>query len=270
MTKILAIILEGKGGCGKSFIAQLVREWMMGPEGDRSVRVLDSDINNSSMAQIDPSAKFAGLRDENDIEARGIITMAVRDLGDSVIDGVVWDTAAGIEDIIRSRVLPAILVRAAKAKVAIVVLRPITTSQFTQDAALEFAAWAAKNGVGTVFVRNLGQGRAAKYFSDWDAFEPRRAAIPPATEVVLPDLGCWVADEATSLGLGLGDVALGRFGRLTEKARAVAERKFTPEIQLAVADWLELRRTEFDVAIKQAIANMSAPPAPTKTKADIK
>jgi hypothetical protein len=84
----------------------------------------------------------------------------------------------------------------------------------------------------------------------------------------LPDLGCWVADEATSLGLSLGDVALGNFARLNEKARAVAERKFTPEIQLAVADWLELRRIEFDVAISKAIANISAPQTKTKIKVE--
>lgn len=268
MKRVLAIILEGKGGCGKSFIAQIVREYLRGPEGDCNVRVIDSDVNNSSMAQIDRDAKFAGLRSENDIASVGVISMTVRDLGEGSIDGAVWDTAAGTEDIIRERVLPTLLPRALKMKVPVVALRPITTSQFTQDAALEFAEWGAKNGVATVFVRNLGQGRASKYFLDWDELDQRRAAIPPATEVVLPDLGCWVADEATSLGLSLGNVALGDFSRLGEKARAVAERKFSPEVQLAVADWLELRRIEFGVAISKAVANIAPPAAAAKIKAE--
>jgi hypothetical protein len=133
---------------------------------------------------------------------------------------------------------------------------------------LACAKWAVANGVGVVFVRNLGQGRAEKYFAEWDKLARRHASMPPATEVVLPDLGCWVADEATSLHLSLGDVALGNFGRLNEKEREVAERKFTPEIRLFVADWLALRYTEFDVAISKAIANLSPPAAAAKTKAE--
>ena len=263
--KALIIVAGGKGGIGKSFTSQIVYQWLLGPDGNRSVRVIDSDVANSCMAQVFADAKFAALHDANDaIEASGVIGSAVRDIGERMIHGAVWDTAAGTEEIIRAQAMPALLKRAAKANVPIVCLRPITTSQYTQDAALEFAEWAHPHGVAVVFVRNLGQGRAQRYFGEWEALPERKAAIPPAVELVMPDLGCWIADEASSLRLSLGDIALGNFSQLQDKARAVAEKKFTPEIQLAVADWLELRCIEFEQAITQAIANLSMVAAKSK------
>jgi len=255
--KVLAIILADKGGVGKSFIAQIVHEMMKGPDEQHSVFCIDSDVGNSSTKQIFPDAEFAGVRDANDIASVGVITKSIRDLGNGVLDGVIWDTAAGSEEIVMDSIMPILLRLAAKCKIKIVVYRPITTSQYTQDGAVAFAEWAKENDVAVVFVRNLGQGRAAKYFADWAELPDRKAVMPPAVEATLPDLGCWIADEAASLRLSLGDVALARFDRLTEKGRAVADRKFTPAVQMAVADWLEMRCDEFAAITAEAIANIS-------------
>jgi hypothetical protein len=144
-----------------------------------------------------------------------------------------------------------------KEKVTLVVVRPITTSAFVQESAVEFANWAHDNGVAVVFVRNFGQGRREEYFAEWDALEDRNAAIPPAIEVMLPDLGAWIGDEATALGLSLADIATARFDRLSEKARHIADRKFGPEVQLVVADYLEQRCVDLGAAIDLAIDNLA-------------
>ena len=261
-------VIEGKGGVGKSFISQLLYSVAMGPDGLGNVRMIDSDVNNSSMAQIYEHTQFAGIRDANDLEAVGTVGMAIKDLGNDLIDAAVWDTMAGTADIIVEKVLPSLAARAKKAKVNIVIARPITTSRYTQESALEFAAWARTQGIATLFVRNLGQARAARYFADWDANTDRNAFNPPIAEVILPDLGAWLSDEATALGLSIEDVALGRFDKLPERGRQIAFEKFPPTVQLAVADWIELRRTEFEQAIDCAIATLSAAPTP-KTKARV-
>lgn len=258
MKNVLCITLTDKGGAGKSFAAQIAREALRGPEGLNTVRVIDSDVANSSMAQIDETVEFAGLRDANDVAALGVVSKGLRDLADHIIDGLVWDTAAQMESIVRESVLPSVLVRAQKTKTSVVVLRLITTSQYTQDGAVDFAKWAASNGVAVVFVRNLGQGRAAKYFREWDADEERKASIPPAVEFVLPDLGCWVADEAASLKLSLSDIATGDFSRLSGRALEVAQSKFTLNVQLGVADYLEMRCFELGIAMETAIDNIKA------------
>jgi MinD superfamily P-loop ATPase len=203
LRKILAIVLTDKGGVGKSFVAQILNEMYKGPDEQYSVSCIDSDVGNSSTAQIFETAEFAGVRDVNDLEAFGTIYGAVQKLADRTCDAVVWDTAAGTEQIVKNEVMPSLLRRAAKAGVTIVVYRPITTSQYTQDDAVRFAEWAMAFGIAVVFVRNLGQGRAARFFVDWDQDSERKKVMPPATEVVLPDLGCWVADEAASLRLSL-------------------------------------------------------------------
>lgn len=118
MRNIFAACITPKGGVGKTFAMQVVRETLKGPDGLNNVRVIDSDVANSSMKQIDPTAQFAGLRDANDIEARGVIAKALVDLGDGVIDAAVWDTAAGAEDIMYDSMLPLIVSRARKTEVA--------------------------------------------------------------------------------------------------------------------------------------------------------
>jgi len=227
-------------------------------------------VNNSSMAQIDPDTQFAGLSDPTDLQSIGTLLMAVDQLGNESVDGVVWDTAAGIEETLKDQILPQVLKRANKQKVKLIVMRPITTSAFTQQAAVSFALWAQERGIIVIFVRNLGQGRAQKYFLDWESDPDRLKLHPQPVEIILPDLGCWIADESTALGLSIADVALGNFGRLTPGARAVAERKFTPQVQLATADWLDSRRAEFEQAIAQAIAQANShettPPATPKKK----
>lgn len=265
--KSLIITLEGKGGVGKSMISQIAVETARGPDGLAQVRVIDSDVNNSSMAQIYPDAAFAAIRDANDAaEAVGTLLLAMRDIASGVVDSAIWDTAAGTEDIIRAKVLDQIVLRARKENVNIVVLRPITTSVLVQQSAIDFAAAARERGIAVVFVRNSGQGRADKYFADWHSHAERLALMPPAVEVVLPDLGCWVADEASALRLSLADIAQGRFDHLGPQARTFAETKFTPGIQLFVADWLQMRCQEFGDAIAQAIANITH----AKTKAQSK
>jgi hypothetical protein len=258
MKKILAAPITDKGGSGKSFTAQILRETLRGPESLNSVQVIDSDVGNSSMAQIDPTAKYAGLRDANDVAAQGVLARGMKDLADGTIDALVWDTAAGIEKTVREDVLPSLLVRARKAKIAVICFRLVTTSQYTQDGAVDFAKWGRENGVAVVYVRNLGQGRAARYFREWEELEERRKTMPPAVEVILPDLGCWIADEAASLGLGLGDIAVGDFSRLSGRALEVAQSKFSEDVQLGVADYLEMRRIDFEQAMEQAVSNLQA------------
>jgi hypothetical protein len=60
------------------------------------------------------------------------------------------------------------------------------------------------------------------------------------------------------------EAAVRGFRSLKVKARAVAIRKFTPEIQLAVTDWLEMRCEEFDEAIKKAMNNAAAATSQSK------
>ena len=254
----IVITIGGKGGIGKSLCAQIARETLLGEKCDKNVIVIDSDVNNSVMAQIYPNIVFVPIRDEARLEARGILIEAIRSLGSGKADAIVWDLGAGTEDIVRERFLSDVTRWADRAGIDVIALRPITTSVFSQIQSIDFARWAGAHGIATVIVRNLGQGRSPALFDHWQSIVEKRQVCPPAVEVDLDDLGAWVSDEATAMGLSLADVAQGRFGHLAEGARAVAEARLTPPVQLAIADYLETQCQAFETAISRAVDNLKA------------
>lgn len=254
----IVITIGGKGGIGKSLCAQIARETLLGEKADKNIVVIDSDVNNSVMAQIYQKVVFVPIRDEARLEARGTLIEALRMLQSGRAHGIVWDLGAGTEDIARARFLPDVTRWAEKIGVDVVAIRPITTSAFSQMQTVEFIHWAAENRIATVIVKNLGQGRSLSLFEHWRKIAEKHQIYPPAVEVDLGDLGAWVSDEATALGLSLADVAKGQFGHLSEGARAVADGRLTPPVQLAIADYLEMQCEAFETAIRRAIDNVGA------------
>lgn len=254
--KVIAMTIGGKGGIGKSICAQIARETLAGPDRTKKVIIVDSDINNAAMAQIYRDVVFVPIRDATNLEARGALIESIQMVATGGADALVWDLGAGTEDIVRAKYLQDVSRWAAKARIDVIAIRPITTSAFSQMQAIEFVQWAAQNRVATVIVKNLGQGRAEPLFEHWRSVAARHEIFPPAVEVNLADLGSWVTDEATALGLSLADVALGRVDHLDERRRTVAETRFTTPVRLAVADYLEEQCSRFAGAFAQAVLNL--------------
>ena len=195
-TSIIAVVLAARGGVGKSVIAAVLREALAGPDGSNKVQVLESDLNNSSMASIDKNALRVDL--SGDKTGMGNAFLAVKRLVNDEAQAVVWDTPAGNEKLVVD-LLRMVVAKLKKDMPAarVVVFRPITTSVFTQEFAVEFCKTARELGIAVVMVRNFGQGRLPEYYNDWDANSERAAAIKGGAEENDPRriLGAWVADE---------------------------------------------------------------------------
>ena len=98
-----------------------------------------------------------------EVEAAGVLASFLRRDEDAmVVDTGARSEAAFITLI--ERLLP----RAKAERVAIVVLRPLTLSSFSQSNAVAFVGRLAPLGVKVVLVKNLSQGRTNAHFADWD------------------------------------------------------------------------------------------------------
>ena len=242
-------VLGGKGGIGKSLLAQILAT--KSRETYRSVFVVDTDHSNNSTRSIDPDARMLDIWD---VTARGGLAVLLAELKATPSCAAVIDTGAQ-EDAPLIDMLEWLAREAGRAGACLVPVLPLSLSTHTQRRAVEFAAIAARLRVPVVFVRNLGQGRTAADFAvRWGRSRTRAEAIERgAVETELPDAGARWADEAGGYGLSLADVALGRWAKAGSKADEAAA-----SFDASARAWLNIYLDEAGDALTRAIGEAIA------------
>lgn len=255
---IVAIVMEGKGGVGKSLIAQLLKA-ALEFDGKNAVHVVDTDSTNSSMVQIfgQDNVDFVDFADESSLGQFGLL---IDNLRDQTFHAAVIDSGARDEQAMTARI-PAMLHRIGKTKTnaKIVVLRPITLSSHVQANAEAFCLGPAKSlEIPVVLVKNLGQGRKPADFAAWENSDRRKKCLEAgAAEIDLPNLGARWSDECSGFSLPIADVALANFDKVAAVDRAEAEKLFTPAVRMWFAEYLDDVVGRLQTGIESAIANKS-------------
>ncbi|KPH80804.1 hypothetical protein [Bosea vaviloviae] len=247
---LLVIVLDGKGGVSKSVISGAV---VFGFETLGEVMAkFDTDTTNSTLTAMYEDAR---LIDVHKADWSAPITYAISQIGnDGVSRMLLIDTGARDEAKIKER-LPLIATKMAAVGGRLLVIRPITTSNFAQTNAIEFAMSTANTDIGVVFMRVVAQGRTEDDFDEWLALSARKAALAAgAVDTFISDLGVKHADNAVAYGLSFVDVAMGRFEKCGEDENR-ARKDFNPEIQGWFMDWLDDQTQRWLPAFHQALRN---------------
>jgi len=245
--RALVLVLDAKGGSGKSTAAQ-VTVHALGGRGH--VECISTDTANSNLNQIG----LTTLPPVDLAEPENIGHLfALADHVGKESQFAVIDTGARDE----ARLLPFLPRLAQRLKhngAQLMVLRPITTSHFSQANALQYSRQRPP-GTSCLFVRNLGQGREERHFQRWKESTERAEALRSGVvETTIDSLGPLIADNATSFNLSLEDVAHGDFRRAgVDQDRA--EKLFDKARQLFVAEFLREHGERFRAALIEAVRN---------------
>ena len=239
--KYFIIVLDAKGGLGKSLMLQVAYEAVSG--SDRKVLVLDADKVNSNLSRIGLSKKEDAVRaDRKDFE--GFLLDAAEQLELGLVQAVVVDSAAGGEEYFNKH-LKELAKQIKLFGGRLIVIRPITTNPLNQDNAVAFGRDIMTDDMGVVMVRNLGQGRTEEDFAIWTE-SPERAEMLQRgmLEVDLEAAGALYSDLATGLEISIADIARKRPNEMGLKSRKldIANRYFTRPVRLFIAKWM-LRQT---------------------------
>ncbi|MEZ2406098.1 hypothetical protein AB6806_04695 [Bosea sp. RCC_152_1] len=243
----LVVVLNGKGGEGKSTIAQT---FVHALGGRGHIDCISTDTANSNLNQIG----LATLPPVDLAETENIgHLLALADRVGKESQFALVDTGARDE----ARLLPFLPGLAQRLKrngAQLTVLRPITASHFGQANALSYSRQRPP-ATSCLFVRNLGQGRDEKHFQRWkESIERAEALRSGVVETTIDSLGPLIADNATSFNLSLEDVAHGDFRRAgVDQDRA--EKLFDKARQLFVAEFLREHGERFRAALIEAARN---------------
>lgn len=262
----IIIVLDDKGGVGKSIITQAVYQLLL--FFDFKVALGDTDTHNSTSAQTSEGAHMLDLRAKT---SEGRLLRLLNSAFAKQIDHIVIDVGAREEAEIQA-LLPKLVEAAHKMGGRVVVVRPITLGSHNQRNAIRFMAVAEALRIPTVFVRNEGQGRRPEFFDRWIASESRANALARgAVETVLTDADVRYADEAVGLELSFADCALQDWTKLmptegmTDEQRKYAEQDvahassfFSDDVAAFLGEWLRINMRALGDAIEEAIATREA------------
>jgi hypothetical protein len=247
----MILVVEGKGGTGKSLIAQVCAAMIRDQKQHSRLLMVDTDSTNSSTKSIEADAEFAEFGKD---EIRGVFVNVIAGLRSRTYDNVVVDTGARDEKHV-IKILPWLSKALSDIGADLIVVRPITLSSQVQRNAVAFVLSTRQLALKTIFVRNLGQGREPEEFEYWHSTKARAEALAAgAVECEMPDAGAHFADEAGGFGLSLADVALGNFSKAGEDADA-ASRAFNKNDQAWLSIWLDEQILAFRSAIAAAGAS---------------
>lgn len=244
--KILALVLENKGGAGKSTIAQVVVETLR-LHGER-IHVIETDTSNSSMATTGlATGAVASTREEGFV---GALIEAIRKVQRNQVDHAVIDCGARDEADVMP-LIPELAREMTQIGGKLIVFRPITTNHFIQNNAVECARALQKTDAGVVFVTNISCGRRPEHFRRWYGTKTF-ASLTEAGVVSMEigDAGPVLADNAVSLGLSFGDVAMGNLDK-AGKYEELARQLFDDRLQYATASWLARSTRAMEEAIER-------------------
>lgn len=248
--RFVAMVLENKGGVGKSRIAEILIYTLSGGESvDRKVLIAESDSANRNMKMVGAS-EFLDLKV---VEWTGQLEYIGERIAEGEYDHAVIDFGARDELPIRE-FLPEYARYLAEKGVRLVIVRPITLSTFVQNNAHSFVMSIKTHDMGGIAVRNLSQGRLLSLFSDWIAKKSRAAMLAKGViEIDMEDAGPRWSDEAVGYGLSFSDVVFGRFGKIkNEEDRKDAIEVFKRPVQLFLARWLRKQAQTFGKALEGA------------------
>ena len=224
----LVIVMDDKGGIGKSLLAQLLTALLRcNCDRDEEVLVIDSDSENSSSYQIDPQARMLDLKRNRE----GAFLSAFKGVRDGTCRHIVVDIGAREEQPVIA-MLPWLLSIVRRLGGRIIVARPITLGSHNQRNARRFMDTADRLDIPVVLVQNEGQGRDGEYFEDWRNSRTCAECLEMgAAHTEMLDFGVRNSDEAIGFGLSLADCAVQNFSKIEdEEERALAKRYFVDDI----------------------------------------
>lgn len=246
---LLVIVLEGKGGVGKSVNADTAN-YIFASMGCVTLTA-ESDGTNSIMSTIHDNVVFVNVMRPGWHTVIGKHLLRMGQPGGP--DVIVFDTGARDEVHVREKL--AYFAQTMQAVGGqILIIRPITTSGSAQSNAIDFAKATAGTGIATVFMQIRAQGRTEEHFRRWSATGSlQKAKQIGAVDTWIDDLGVEEADEAIALGLSFASVATEKFDRSHDPEAAKAY--FDEEKVLWFQDWLETQKARWLPVFQQALAN---------------
>lgn len=249
---LLVLVMDGKGGVGKSVISGTV-VFSFESLGEMIAK-FDTDTTNSTLTHMYEKAR---LIDVSKADWSSPIIQAIRDIAkDGSPRMMLIDAGARDEARIKAR-LGTIATAMAAMGGRVLVIRPITLSNYAQTNAVEFAEVTAGSDIAVVFMRIEAQGRQPEDFDDWNTSEAlKKAEASGAVNTFMSDLGVRHADNAVAYGLSFEDVAMGRFDKCGED-EGRARQDFPPETQGWFLDWLDEHRTRWIPVFLEALAMRS-------------
>ena len=224
----LVIVMDNKGGIGKSLLAQLLTALLRCDcEKDEEVLVIDSDSENSSSYQIDPQARMLDLKRNRE----GAFLSALKSVRDKICRHIVVDIGAREEQPMTA-MLPWLLSIVRRLGGRIFVARPITLGSHNQRNVRRFMDTADQLDIPVILVQNEGQGRDSEYFEDWRNSRTCAECLEMgAVHTEMLDFGVRNSDEAIGFGLSLADCAVQNFSKIEDlEERALAQRYFVDDI----------------------------------------
>ncbi|WP_237479388.1 hypothetical protein [Lichenibacterium dinghuense] len=263
LRKFFVIVLDQKGGIGKSVMVQIAYETIsIGEKGAKNkVLVLDADFINKNLSRVGLSGADDAVRaDKKDLE--GVLFEAAEQMELGLVHGVVVDSAAGSEHHFHQHLAP--LAEHLKSFGArLIVIRPITTNPLNQDNCIDFGRSKAMTGdMGVVMVRNFGQGREPDDYTIWMESDERREMLAAGmVECDLESAGALCSDLAAACGVSIADIARKTIAGLglTGRKHEIATKYFTRRFQLFVARWMARQTITFESAFAEAIRRTFLP-----------
>ncbi|SFD31430.1 hypothetical protein SAMN05428997_12444 [Bosea sp. CRIB-10] len=248
--KLFVIVMDNKGGVGKSKMAEICYYALANPAGGtRKVYVGETDNANKTM-NMTVGAEFIDL---DAVEWQGHLEDIGHRMAEGEFDHAVLDLGARSEGVVK-KFLPEFADLLKPLGVRLVIVRPITLSTFVQNNASRFCSKTKTDEMGVVMVRNLSQGREEKYFADWMKSDTRTAMIARgAIEIDMEDAGPRWSDEAIGFRLSFSDIAFSRFDKIKDdELRGLAIQIFTGPVQRFLTRWLKRQAEVFATALFKA------------------
>lgn len=250
VTKVVTLVLENKGGVGKSRIAEILYYTLTdGEDPSRKVLVAETDDANRSMKMVGAS-EFINL---NQVEWTGQLEYIGERIAAGEFDHAVIDCGARDERPMRA-FLPDYARFLAGLGVRLVVVRPLTLSTFVQNNAYRFAIKVKTDDMAVIAVRNLSQGRTLALFKQWLEKRARAEMLDAGViEIDMQDAGPRWSDEAVGYGLSFADIVFGRYDKIKDaEDRKDAIAVFERPVQLFLARWLRTQALTFGDALTAA------------------
>jgi hypothetical protein len=246
---LLVLVMDGKGGVGKSVISGTV-VFSFESLGEVMAK-FDTDTTNSTLTDMYAESK---LIDVSKADWSSPIVQAIRDIGkDGCPRMMLIDAGARDEAKIKLR-MGIIATRMAEIGGRVLVIRPITLSNYAQTNAVEYAMVTAKSDIAVVFMQIVAQGREPEDFHEWNTSDSLKdAEATGAVNTFMSNLGVKHADNAVAYGLSFEDVAMGRFDKCGED-EGRARKDFPPETQGWFLDWLDEHRARWIPVFLEALA----------------
>lgn len=249
-TKVVTLVLENKGGVGKSRIAEILYYTLTdGEDPSKKVLVGETDSANRTMKMVGAS-EFIDL---TLVEWTGQLEYIGERIAAGEFDHAVIDCGARDETSMRAY-LPEYARFLAELGVRLVVVRPLTLSTFVQNNAYRFVTKVKTDDMSVIAVRNLSQGRTLAMFGSWLAKHARKQMLSAGViEIDMQDAGPRWSDEAIGYGLSFADIVFGRYDKIKEdEDRKDAIAVFERPIQLFLGRWLRSQAQTFGDALKAA------------------